>query len=416
MGVLILLLLAACRDRSRLNPYDPQNPNTQGRPTGLSVTAVLDTIRVSWEPMRLRDLTGYTLYRKLAQESDFSRLAELPPETHQYQEQSNLFGIGHSYRLVANVGDLSSPPSNEVTITPGPTLTWVADVNDGTLIKLTHDGRHELLRTFAFPAPARVTFDARRGNVWVLDGRTRRLSRINPVGRQQRDYDEFSAPVDLVLDSGDGCVWVADTLSNSLRRYDPNSGLQSKNDNLPKLAALAFNPYFNELWAIHQTGRELLRISKQAALMQRLTLPAAAEEKPFDIAVHAASGSAWLSLGGRVVRVDQNARLLGASSYAFRKALRLAVDQSSGECWVIDESVQVRASRVLKLDVHGNVLLQCEGFDRPQGLAVNPFDATCYVADSWRSRVVQISKSGEMQTIFSALRTPIDVEVVSLLP
>ncbi len=411
----VTVLLSACSDRSRENPFDPRNPETQGRPTGTAVISVLDTIRVSWQPMALRDLTGYTVYRKLAGEPDFSPLAEISARSNHYEDRSHRFGILHQYRVVVKVGAEVSPPSDEVAITPGPTIAWLADVNDGTLVKLTHDGRHELLRTFAFPAPERVKIDARRGNVWVLDEFTGRLGRVNFSGADKQIFDDFVQPVDLVLDGEDGSIWVADSLERSLRRYDAGGVLAAQNDSLPKLAAFALNPFYHEMWAISADGLELLRLSKQAALVQRVPLPVAVGDDPIDLEVHAATGSAWLSLRRRVVLLNAEGRFLQASTYAFRKALRLAVDQNSGECWVIDETLQYRQSRVLKLDLQGAVAYQFEGLDRPQSLAVNPFDSSCYVTDSLRGRVVRISKEGELQTVFAGLITPVDIDIANLL-
>ncbi len=415
-ALIVLILLSSCSDRERQNPLDPQNPDTQGKPVGLSVVSLLDTIHVSWQPMRLQDLTGYLIYRRLAGEPDFSLLAEVPASADHYQELSNRFGVLHSYRIVAHVGELTSPPSEEETTTPGPTVAWIADLNDGSLLKLTHDGRHALLRTFAFPSPLRVKVDGKRGNVWVLDELTGNFGRVNQAGGDRQIYERFGKAVDLALDYSDGSIWVADTLGKGLWRYDASGVLLVKNESLSKLAALAINPFYSELWAITQDGRELLRISKQAVLLQRVPLPVTVEDRPLDLGVHAATGTAWLSLGRRVMRLNAAGEVLSTSTHAFRRALRLAVDQSTAECWVIDESFAFRDSRVFRLDAQGAVQFQFEGFDRPQNLAVNPFDSSCYIVDSLRSRIVRISKQGELQTVFAALITPIDIDIVSLVP
>ncbi|MGH7493536.1 MAG: hypothetical protein ACREOO_14255 [bacterium] len=413
--LLSLMLLPSCSDRSRHNPFDPENPNTQGKPVGLSVISILDTLRLSWRAMQLQDLTGYAVERRLAGESEYTLRAEVPAEVNRFEDRSNLFGVLHSYRIVAKVGELASPPSDEVTITPGPTVAWLADLNDGTLIKLAHDGQHELLRTFAFPSPLRVKIDGRRGNVWVIDQLTSDFGRVNQAGRDRQVYENFSEPVDLVLDLDDGNIWIADSLAPSLQRYSANGILLAKNDSLPKLAALAIHPFFNELWAVTQDGRELLRISKQAVLLRRVPLPVTAGDEPVDLNTHAASGTAWLSLGKRVVRVNEAGELLHTSTHAFRKALRVAVDQTTAACWVIDESLAFRTSSIVKLDAQGNMLHECQGLDRPQGLAVNPFDASCYVVDTLRGRVVRISQDGEMYIVFSGLITPVDIDI-ALLP
>jgi len=414
LAVLLLLSLFACSDRSRQNPFDPQNPNTQGKPVGLTLAAVLDTIRFGWQPMSLQDLTGYEVQRELAGETEFSALAEVPASTNQYLDRSNHFGVLHSYRIVAKVGDLSSAPSEVVTITPGPTLIWIADVNDGSLLKLTHDGRYPLLRSFAFPSPLRVQGDYPHNNVWVLDQFLGNLGRINQGGGDRQTMSRVGRPVDLVVDDNDGSVWVADTLGVGLQHFDTAGNLLAKNEMLPKLAAVAWNPFFNELWAVTQDGHELLRISKQAALLQRVALPVLEGDTPRDLAVHAGSGLAWLALSQRVVRLDATGQFLASSVYAFRRALRVAVDPHTAECWVIDESFAFRESTILKLDAQAAVQIELPGFDRPQNLAVNSFDSSCFVVDTLRGRVVRISPQGEMQTVYGGLITPIDLTIVNV--
>jgi hypothetical protein len=238
---------------------------------------------------------------------------------------------------------------------------------------------------------------------------------VNQAGRDRQIYENFHEPVDLALDLDDGSIWIGDSLNNGLHHYNASGVLLSKNEDLPRLAALAMNQFFDELWAVTQDGHELLRISKQALLLQRVPLPVTSDDEPVDLDTHAASGTAWLSLNKRVVRVNAEGQFLNASTYAFRKALRVAIDQTTAQCWVIDESLVFRTSSIVQLDAQGNLLHQFQDFDRPQGLAVNPFDSSCYVVDSLRGRVVRISQEGEMQVVFSGLITPVDIDI-ALLP
>jgi hypothetical protein len=294
-------------------------------------------------------------------------------------------------------------------------VAWVADINDGALIKLAHDSQHELLRTFAFPSPTRVQFDARRGNLWVLDQLTGNLGRVNQAGHDRQSFETFREPVDLVLDPEDGSIWVADSLDQALECYNAAGVLLARNESLPKLAVLAIQPFSKEMWAVTQDGRELLQLSKQALLLRRVPLPVTLEDEPVDLDAHENSNSAWLSLGKRVVCVNAEGSFFKASPHAFRRALRIAIDQNTSACWVIDESLAFRTSSIVKLEANGNLLRQFEGFDRPQALAVNPFDSSCLVVDTLRGRVVKISDSGEMQVVFSGLITPVDIDI-ALLP
>lgn len=418
--LVIALLLIGCSDRQRVNPLDPENPETGGRPTGLSVVSILDTIEVRWNALRLRDLTGFKLYRQRAGETDFSHIASLGPRQNRYVDTAARYGVAHSYHITACVNDFESLPSAVASVTPGPTLTWIADFDDRSIVKLSHDGRNVITRTLLFLPAFRITVDKQRGSVWALltdrPSRTSgELARFDFNGNPLGSFGDFVGIVDFALDATDGSIWVADSLGKGLIRFDREGRQIAQRIDVPKISALAFNNFAGELWALTAYQGQLLRIASQPVVD---TLQIVTQDlfsgMPRAIDVYQATGSAWIAMGDSVICIDREGGNRCKANATFQYASRVAIDQLTGECWVIDESLDFfRDSRVLKFGAGGEMLFEVSGFDRPQALSVNPYDSSCYIADTLRGRTVIISKSGAVLPGYGDLITPFDLEVVA---
>lgn len=407
-----LVLSMACTDRSRLNPIDPENPRTNGKPTGLRVIADLDTIQLSWDALALRDLSGYNIYRRLAHESGMSLTGQTSAQTTTWREHSNQFGAAHFYSITARIDAVETLHSEEVEVTPGPTVSWVADSDNRAVIKLTHDGRHEILRASAFINPFRLRVDSARRKIWVVDEFLGDFGAIDEKGNLLGKYGNFFDPVGLALNREDGSLWVGDNNEHMLVHFDTNGSKITSVDSLPKLGALAFHSSLQELWVLTSAGDLLLRV-RSAAEVTRVNVQPTWEGPVVDMAIAANTGEAWIAAHNRVARVNREGVVVFTATEPFRFATRLALDQASGACWVIDDSGESRNnSSVYKLSAHGEVQFKIDGLARPQGLAVNPFDGSCYVLDTLQGRLVKISNEGMATNGYTGFLTPFDIEVV----
>ena len=54
-----------CSNRERLNPLDPRNPDTLGRPTGLRVTSNRHRVTLSWEFVEHANVLGISVWRRI---------------------------------------------------------------------------------------------------------------------------------------------------------------------------------------------------------------------------------------------------------------------------------------------------------------------------------------------------------------
>jgi hypothetical protein len=118
----LIIPLSGCSDRPRLNPLDPENPNTLGMPTGLNVVSIRDTVTLRWNSIDLPDLSGFRIYRQLQGETGFSSIAETSASINSFHDIGVHFDIVHNYRVSILAPYFESPLSDAVTITPGPTF------------------------------------------------------------------------------------------------------------------------------------------------------------------------------------------------------------------------------------------------------------------------------------------------------
>jgi sugar lactone lactonase YvrE len=403
----VVILFAACSDRPRLNPLDPQNPNTLGKPTGLNAVSLRDTVTLRWDRLDIRDLSGFRIYRRVEGQARFFPIALASPGANSFRDLGVALGLLHAYRISAVAADFESPLSDSTTIMPGPTFSWVADASSGELIKLTHDGVHEILRTGAFGRPFRLQIDAPRGYVWVIDRFGGLFARVEMNGRFTTSRTRILGPADLAIDSADGSVWVADSLTNGLMKFDSDGVLIRSFENYKKISALAVHPATAELWALDRASLRVLIFSRAGEL--RAATPAILQ-RPSDIDIDGRTGKVWIADGNRVLRLNAQGQPEQLAAAQFRFVYRIAADEISGGCWLIDYSTAIRGSDVIKLNSAGEALLTSKGFDIPENLAVNPFDGSCLVADFGNGRVVRLSADGRGLSFYNRVFSPVDVD------
>jgi DNA-binding beta-propeller fold protein YncE len=408
---LIVIVVGACADRDRLNPLDPQNPNTLGRPTGLSVVSMQDTVELKWSQLDLRNLRGFRVYRRREGETAFLPIGNSLASVYSFRDIGASFGTRHIYRVTALARDFESLPSDSVSITPGPTFTWVADAQLGDMIKLTHDGVHEILRSGVFFSPFRLQIDEKRGYIWVIERISGELGRMRMDGRLSGRFTKIAGPADLAIDTVDGGLWVADSSSKGLLKFDNTGAFINTFDAYKKIAALALHPITSELWLLDREKKRVIILSRAGELRREVEVEL---QRPSDIDVDGRTGKVWIADGNRVIRLTAAGTEEPLPAQNLRLVSKLAADASSGACWLIDYSTAVRASRIVKLTASGEVAFTLEDFDIPQSLAVNPFDGSCLVADTGHRRVVRITSDGRIVGSYNRVFSPFDIDIAFL--
>ena len=80
-AICLIWFLLSCSDRKPLNPLDPNNPYTAGKPTGLKLLPIQNTVKIIWNPVDVNDLIFYAVYKGSAGSEMFKRWEVSPDST-----------------------------------------------------------------------------------------------------------------------------------------------------------------------------------------------------------------------------------------------------------------------------------------------------------------------------------------------
>ncbi|MFQ5824924.1 MAG: hypothetical protein ACE5JB_12775 [bacterium] len=401
-----IFLYLACADRDRINPIDPQNPNTVGRPTGVKVISIQDTVFLSWNLIVLKDLSGYKIYRKTSFESEFLPLTLVPPNVNSFKDIDIVFNIEYSYQISAVGPTYESLRSDIFKITPGPTFNWVADNLSRQLVKLTHDAQHEILRSSGFQNLIDIETNPNNGDVWVIDRVTPflgELIRISPEGQIKRPILQFTTPVDVALEINTAALWVADSTDNIVVKIDSAGTTLFTIDDFSNPLAVSIDQRTGDCWV---ADSQLERISKIKADGTKILTSSINFIAVQSVTVNSSTGDVWVADSSRIVKLDETGNLSLGVSERFNNAYKIEVNENTGEVWILNLIYELNQSTISKFSATGQKIFEIDGFTIPEDLSINLFDNSSIVADTQNNRIVRISDDGKLSGVFKQIGFP----------
>jgi branched-chain amino acid transport system substrate-binding protein len=245
-----------------------------------------------------------------------------------------------TYHVVRQVAQTGRP----VRIAVDGQLLWVGGDESRTLSAIdTRTGdRQVVVSLHGFPSDIAVGL----GSVWVLDGRTGTLMRVDPahgavVARRRvidpnPAYDDSREALDpLSLATGLGSVWLTDGYSGALLRLDPRTLSATTIDLHRFVNGVAVGP--DGVWAISGPSAAAIELDSRGRLLARVPIASRpGYESPFPLAVDEGGGSVWVlnANTATVTRIDPVRRAVSATIPIGieHNPLRLAV--GSGAVWI----------------------------------------------------------------------------------
>jgi len=395
-SLIILLFVIQCVNREHKNPLDPKNPDTYGKPGGLNVFSEYDNITLSWRSINVKNLIGYNIYRKISGESSFSFIHLTPPDSTTFFDRNVTYNLKYTYKISVLTSGYESPLSDSVNITPGPTNIWVTDVDNHRIIKITHDGLHEIERLSVDGNPWDIAIDPQDRSIWYSDilwGEIYQL--MDNSWKRFTSPTSWWRPIDIAFDDVRKILWVADDRGKVVRisQTTADSVLEIVNNDFVMPYSVAIDKQTGKCWVADPLSKNVFNISNNGQIVENAN---AVFIRPVSVSVNQTDGSCWVADSSRIVKLLKDGTLSFSTETGLLYAYTLDVNKNTGETWVGDYGNTYNDARLIKFDAQGNKLLQVTGFNYPGKIAVNLHDNGCVVVDTGNGRIVRLSSEGDI--------------------
>lgn len=396
-----------CADRERKNPLDPQNIDTKGKPVGLEIISFGPKNILSWDAVKLDGLLGIKILRKSTIDSIFQEIA-LVTDKSSFEDKSVDYGVTYSYKIQIITESFQSPPSDEVSITPGPSSVWVTTGSGGGVIKLTHDASHKVFERSQFLYPIGITSVGYKKGIFITDFFLDQVVRITENGNISSWISGFGSPFDIDYDQLKTKFWVVDRDFGDIILTDTLGSNITKAASFKYPVALSLDESTGNCWVADSGNDQIGYINARTLNVTRFSN----YNNPTDVDANSSNGSCWIADSSRILNIDKNGNIL-VQVNGFNEATNIAVNEITGDCWVLDWFFEANQSKVVKVSKSGTKLFELDGFYDPQSLDVDTFDGSCIVADRLNFRVVKISDSGNVIGEWQTSGPPRTVKVVT---
>ncbi len=335
-----LLLAAACSERERTNPLDPNNPITAGAPVGLKVVTNRDSAWVEWAPFEVDNLAGYQVYRWIVGDTLAAYGPPISPAVNHFQEFNLDYNQKYYYAVQAitqtGVSAISAPDS----AIPGPHNFWIADYSNSAVKRVTYDGSHQIGQVY-IDSPVALAAEPAGTRFWVADywGRVVRIVNRDMVVVQTIAPGGW--PLDLAVTSNGQQAYILQLNPDTIVVVDQQGtivGGLSVPVNIGSYSELALDETGGRLWlGIRQnSGQDLIyrtELSMNPTVWQ-LALEAdppagglgGLEADPFN-------GGIWTASPGGVIHLspDGDQTMFAAEVSAYDVSL----NAENGDCYFI---------------------------------------------------------------------------------
>lgn len=386
--LLAFALVAGCSSREHANPFDPQNPVTNGRPGGFAALAGAQLVELRWTRPVLAGDFAYRLFRRVAGEADFQQIApDLSGNVTSYFDFALENSVLHEYRLYYVFSGATGGLPAEDRATPGPLRPWCADLARRTLTQVTPDGRHALAETGGFFGPTHVAADPATGAVWLSDTYDGQVVILDPLNGRTNIRGGPAEPVAIALDPIDRSAWICDQGRDAVFHYTSRGipGSPAQLTNLLTPIGVACDPVSGAVWVCEKGGNRVRRFARDGTPLGATSLTA-----PSRVAVDSLTGDAWVTSfeSGRLVRFSS----AGAAqdTVPMSGPIGVAVDNRRDRIWV----AEARAAQVVAVRRGGAIEFRVGGLGETREVAVDLATGDAWVTAPGIRALVRISASG----------------------
>ena len=389
-----LIISITCSKRERLNPIDPQNPETNGKIEKIYLSSYKEQVTLEWNPVHINnDFPGYKIYKKADIEPEFVFYSLVSPDSNIFIDNDVEYGHKYSYQVSVLADDFESTLSDTISISPGPTCIWVSDIYINSLIRLTHDCSHEIERIRIDGEPRDLFLDQPTNTIWFADVLTNDVYNYDLTLQKQNVIASFqySNPFDFAVSEKFNQVWIADDRLGKVIVINKQGELLKEFEGFEYPYSIDINQTDGSCCICDLKKKSVIRISTQFDTLfcfENLL-------RPTNVSVVDNSGDCWIADSSRVIRLNSDGEIVCTIATNFYNALYLAADKELGSCWVLDVAYYIPVSKLYYFTPNGTKIFEIENLNWPENLTVNQNDHSCIVAESGGGRFVKIMQDGE---------------------
>ncbi len=288
---------------------------------------------------------------------------------------------------------------------------WAADYY--SVFKISANG--QATQIAGFSQPLSLSVNPADGSCWVADTDAVKVRKLSADGQGVAELNSTSTPPafttnprSVSVDPRDGSCWVA--AFNTIYKYSSDAKQLSKLDGFNE-PSIAVNPTTGECWVADSNNVRVVKLSPEGKQL----CVTKTTGKPNSLSVNPVDGSCWVldTDNHKALKLSSDGKILVEVSVAPATGLMASTcltASSDGGCWVAI-AIDMMNDKVIKLSADGKKVLEVPGFSMPSGLAFDPSDNGCWVADTnlmdpVGGRIVKLSSSGQELVNIGGLSQP----------
>ena len=243
-----MLFLLSCSKRDRLNPLDVENPITGGKPTGLNLVPIRDTVQVSWDEIDDRDLSVYVIH-KAVNNTELREYAAVSADSTEYSDSAVSYYQNYTYAVQAVTDYMVSPLSDTISVTIGPYSIYVVDFYDNSVRILSWDGSY-LIKSKSVSSPRAIQYRKSDNRFMVADYYDKAVLLLSADLNESEYIDIGDYPLDLDVNQLTNRIHVLTRNGYIMKLDEEGEKIETLNAGMPFGwdAEISSDPISDGLW------------------------------------------------------------------------------------------------------------------------------------------------------------------------
>ena len=243
-----MLFLLNCSKRDHLNPLDIENQITGGKPTGLNLVPIRDTVQVSWDEIDVRDLSVYVIH-KAVNNTELMEYAAVSADSTEYSDSAVSYYQNYTYAVQAVTDYMVSPLSDTISVTIGPYSIYVVDFYDNSVRILSWDGSY-LIKSKSVSSPRAIQYRKSDNRFMVADYYDKAVLLLSADLNETEYIDIGDYPLDLDVNQLTNRIHVLTRNGYIMKLDEEGEKIETLNAGMPFGwdAEISSDPISDGLW------------------------------------------------------------------------------------------------------------------------------------------------------------------------